>query len=310
MITQKMSRFRRAAALALVLPLAVGAVAACGDSAAPAGPAGSAPATSASAAGPVNAAPAAGLHMIATDGRKLAFHVTPGHSPTLVLDAGGGEDSSYWDALVPQLSRATGSQIITYDRAGMGASDEVPGPWQVKDAVGDLEAGLRRLGVTRNVVLVAHSQGGEIATYFVRDNPGLVSGAVLVDANLPQFFTDPEIARLVAATKPEVDAAKAGPSTQESRQLLATAASFAPVQHAYHQVSWPDAVPAIVIVSEKTPFDGSPEDVKRWHDAATAFAAAGPGRTLVTADGSSHEVPADRPDLVLTQIEKMTDARS
>ena len=97
MTTQKISRFHRAA-LALVLPVAViAAVAGCDGSAAPkAAPAASSvaavPSTSTNPAGPASAAPAAGLHMIANNGHQLAFHVTPGSSPTIVLDAGGGED--------------------------------------------------------------------------------------------------------------------------------------------------------------------------------------------------------------------------
>jgi hypothetical protein len=58
-------------------------------------------------------------------------------------------------------------------------------------------------------------------------------------------------------------------------------------------------------VSEKTPFDGSPQDVQLWHDAAAAFVEAGPDRTLVTAEGSSHEIPTDKPALVLKEIEQM-----
>jgi len=308
MTTPKMSRSQRAA-LALVPAVAVvGAVAACGDPGAPKAAPAARPAASAPGAGPATSAPAAGLHMIANKGHRLAFHVTPGHSPTLVLDAGGGEDSSYWDALVPQLSQATGSQIITYDRAGMGASDEVKGPWDGRAAASDLQAGLRELGVTRDVVLVSHSQAGEVATYFVRANPGVLSGAVLVDANLPQFFTDTEIQRIVAASTPQIEALKKQPSTKANRQLIATAEDFGPTHQAYHQVSWPDSVPVTVIVSEKTPFDGSSQDAQRWRDAAAAFVATGPGRTLVTAQGSSHDVPKDKPALVLKEIEQMADA--
>jgi pimeloyl-ACP methyl ester carboxylesterase len=303
---RKMSRLHRAT-LALVLPVAlVGTVAACSEAAVPApGPAAAAPAASTDAAEPASSAPAAGLHMIDYEGRRLAFHVTPGHSPTLVLDAGGGEDSSYWDALVPQLSQATGSQIITYDRAGVGASDEVKGPWDGRAAASELQAGLRELGVTRDAVLVSHSQAGEVATYFARANPGVLSGAVLVDANLPQFFTDAQIERLVAITTPEIEALKEQPSTKQNRQLIATAEDFGPTHQAYHEVSWPDSVPVTVVVSEKTPFDGSPQDAQRWRDAAAAFVAAGPDRTLVTAEGSSHDVPKDKPALVLEEIEEM-----
>lgn len=300
---------RRVLPTMLLLAVTAGTLTACSETGA------SAPADSASSA---SAAPTASaskpaadptLHMINDDGRRLAFHVTPGHSPAIVLDAGGGLDSSYWKNLVPKLAAATGSEIITYDRTGLGDSDEVPGPWKVESAVSDLEIGLRELGVTRNVILVSHSQAGEVATYFTRANPRLVSGAVLVDASLPELYTDKEIARLVAANKPQVDAAKADPSTKENRQLIATAENYAPMHRAYHQVSWPGSVPATVIVSEKTPFDGSPEDAQLWRDAATAFAKAGPDRTLVTAEGSSHDIPSERPGLVLSEIEKMAIAR-
>ncbi|MFC9678998.1 alpha/beta fold hydrolase [Streptomyces sp. NPDC056948] len=245
------------------------------------------------------------LHMIDNGGHRLAFHVTQGHGSTVVLDSGGGEDSSYWKDLVPRLHAATGATVITYDRAGLGKSDVVPGPWKVESAVSDLKSGLRQLGVTKNVTLVSHSQAGAIATYFARGNPTMLSGAVLVDANLPPFFTDEEIARLVALSRPQVDAAKKDPDRPRNRQLISTAQSFVSTNKAYHKLTWPDAVPATVVVSEKTPFDGSPEDAQRWRDAAASFVQDGPHRKLVTAKGTSHDVPKDRPDLILKEIENM-----
>jgi len=139
------------------------------------------------------------LHMVANKGHKLAFYVTPGRLPPLVLDAGGGLDASYWNNLVPVLATKTnGSMIITYDRAGMGRSDEVPGPWNPLHAVSNLKAGLRALGVTRDVILVSHSLAGEIATYLARSSKW-VAAAVLVDASLPNFYTDSMIKALIAA---------------------------------------------------------------------------------------------------------------
>ncbi|MEU4221049.1 alpha/beta hydrolase [Actinoplanes sp. NPDC026623] len=311
--TQAVSRLRRAV-LALVLPVAVlGAVSGCGDSSAPrtshaTGPAAPAPAASTTEAGPANPAPTAGQHMITNNGHRFAFYLTPGHSPAIVLDSGGGEDHTQWKDIVPQLSKATGSQIITYDRAGLGNSDEVKSPWDGRAAASDLQTGLRELGVTHNVILVSHSQAGEVATYFARANPGVLSGEVLVDANVPQFFTDTEIQRLVAVTAPHIETLKKQPSTQANRQLIATSENFGPTHQAYHKVSWPDSVPVTYIASEKTPFDGSPQDAQHWRDAAAAFVSAGPGRTLITATGSSHEIPQDKPQLVVDEIEKMVAA--
>lgn len=307
------STYRALSALAL-LTLTAGAVTACGDnepaskSSASHPAAASRPAASHPAASPAAAPGTSKLRMITNDGHRVAFHVTQGNGRTIVLDAGGGEDSSYWNDLVPKLHADTGATVITYDRPGLGKSDVVPGPWKVESAVSDLKSGLQQLGVTGNVTLVSHSQAGEIANYFAKENPKMLSGAVLVDANLPQLFTDEEIARLAAASAPQVAAAKKDPDDPKNRQLLSTAASYVPMHRAFHQVVWPDAVPATYIVSEKTPLEASPVDAQRWRDAATLFVKSGPGRTLVTAKGSSHDVPKDRPDLVLKEIEGMVAA--
>ncbi|MCQ8193944.1 alpha/beta fold hydrolase [Streptomyces rugosispiralis] len=290
-----------------LLAVTAGVVTACGDEGSPA-PASTSSASTSAAPGARGAAKTE-LHMVENDGHRLAFHVTDGSGPVIVLDAGGGEDSSYWKDIVPKVRTATGAKIITYDRAGLGHSETVAGPWQVESAVSDLKTGLHKLGVTKDVILVSHSQAGEIATYLTKENPGLVSGSVLVDASLPPLYTDEEIARIVAANQPAVDAAKKDPSKPQNRQLISTAESYTPMHKAYHHISWPDTVPTTVIVSEKTPFDGSPEDAQRWRDAAATFVRQGPDRTLITAKRSSHDVPKDRPALVLKEIEKMVSAQ-
>lgn len=240
-------------------------------------------------------------HLIDVDGHKIAFHVTPGHGPTIVLDAGGGLDSSYWDAIVPELAKRTGSEIITYDRAGFGASDEVGGAWNVHSATRDLAVGLEKLHATHRVILVAHSLAGEIATYLVEQHPEWFVGAVLVDANIPDYFTDEAIARGMAIYAPLLAATKSAPPSKSGRQLLAVAGSFAETSRDFHGAIWPASVPAIVIVSEKTPFD-DPADAQWWKDAHAQFARRAPNRRLVNAVGSSHDVAHDRPDVILSAI--------
>ncbi|MGW4074545.1 alpha/beta fold hydrolase [Streptomyces asiaticus] len=291
----------RALSAVALLALSAGAVTACSDNESSAGH--SVTSSASSTATPGTGQGRTVQRMIDNHGHRLAFYVTQGKGSTIVLDAGGGEDASYWKAFIPKIHQATGARIITYDRAGMGKSDVVPGPWKVQDAVSDLKAGLEQLGATKDVTLVSHSEAGEIATYFAKENPKMLSGAVLVDASLPPLYTDEEIARIYAAGRPQVEAAKKHPDTPQNRQLIATAQSYVPMHQAYHKVSWPQSVPATVIVSQKTPFDGSPQDAQRWRDAAASFVEEAPNRTLVTAKNSSHDIPKDRPGLVLKEIE-------
>jgi pimeloyl-ACP methyl ester carboxylesterase len=251
-------------------------------------------------------AASASTQMIERAGHKIAFHVTPGDSPIIVLDAGGGLDSSYWASLVANLSAKTGSEIISYDRPGFGASDEVKGPWSLRSATDDLAFGLQKLGATHGVILVAHSLAGEIAICLAHQHPKWILGAILVDANVPEFFTDQQIARQEAIFAPVIAKMKDAPSTQETRQLLAVAESFSETARSFHRMSWPDTIPADVIVSEKTPFD-DPVDADAWRAAHAKFAARANGRKLIIADKSSHDVAHDRPDVIETAISDMID---
>jgi pimeloyl-ACP methyl ester carboxylesterase len=239
--------------------------------------------------------------LVDVNGHKIAFHVTPGHAPTIVLDAGGGLDASYWDTFVPELAKRTGSQIITYDRAGFGASDEVSGPWDVHTATKDLEVGLEKLHATQHVILVSHSLAGEIATYLTGEHPKWFAGVVLVDANVPDYFTDAAIERGKAIYAPVLAKIKASPPTKPGRQLLALSESFVETSRAFHAATWPASVPAVVIVSEKTPFE-DPADAQWWRDAHAQFAKHAPNRRLVTATGSSHDVAHDKPEVILKAI--------
>lgn len=248
--------------------------------------------------------PGSVTRMIQSDGHRIAFHVTPGRLPVIVLDAGGGLDSSYWNGIVPELSRRTGSEIITYDRAGMGASDDVKGAWSLPGAARDLAAGLEQLGATHDVIMVADSMAGEVATALAQRHPEWLSGAVFVDASVPQFYTPEEVQRVAAETRPMIAALRSAPSTQANRQLLAYADSFAETSRAFHDMSWPATVPVTVIASGTTPFD-SPRDASLWRQAHSRFVQHAPNRRLVTADGSSHDVVHDKPAIVMTAIGEM-----
>ena len=65
-----------------------------------------------------------------------------------VLDAGGGNDASYWNALVPVLAQQTGATVVTYDRTGSGRSSDVPGAFSAAANLGvdDLDGVLADLG--------------------------------------------------------------------------------------------------------------------------------------------------------------------
>jgi pimeloyl-ACP methyl ester carboxylesterase len=247
-------------------------------------------------------------HDVVVHGHHLTFHVLPGRLPALVLDAGGGTDSSYWNSIVPELAKRTGSEIVTYDRAGLGASDEVPPPYRIEDAVTHLESGLTQLGITHDLILVPHSYGGEIATYLAMRHPDWLSGAVLVDTDVPEFFTDEEVAHMGPIIQPMVAKEAADHPSKQTRTQKAITDDFDESSRAFHKAAWPESIPCIVIVSEKTPFPPSMTfDTALWIQAHKDFAAKAPNRTLIFAKGSSHDIAHERPELIVDAAGKLVE---
>ena len=254
--------------------------------------------------GAASAAPTIALwpRDISVNGHNIRFYVLAGKLPALVMDAGGGADSAYWQSIIPALSRRTGSEIITYDRAGLGGSDEVRPPFKMEDAVTDLESGLRQLGATHDLVLIAHSFAGEIATYLALKHPDWISGAVLVDTKVPEFFSDEEINHLDPIVRPLVAAGVAAHSDKRTRTLEAIEEANVPTSVAFHKAAWPTSMPCYVVLSSTTPFPPVPElkiDAERWRQAHVTFAKRAGNRELVVASGSSHDIAHDRPDVIV-----------
>jgi pimeloyl-ACP methyl ester carboxylesterase len=110
-------------------------------------------------------------------GYRLQFHIMAGKSPTIIFEAGGGDDSSAWRDTVPAVASKTGARIITYDRAGFGQSEPNPGAYSITQEVEALERGLKRLQINRDLILVPHSYGGFLATLFAARNPVVGKGA-------------------------------------------------------------------------------------------------------------------------------------
>lgn len=101
--------------------------------------------------------------------------------PPVVLEAGLGNDSRVWSAVLPEVARTT--QVCAYDRAGMGASRRpAPRPHSNRQMAEELQQLLRATGVPEPYILVGHSMGGANVRYFAAESPEAVVGMVLIDS--------------------------------------------------------------------------------------------------------------------------------
>jgi len=125
--------------------------------------------------------------LVDVGGHRLYIECTGSGSPTVVLQSGLGESSSYWARIAPAVAQAT--TVCVYDRAGHGRSDEPAGPQDGIALATDLHTLLERAGVPGPYVLVGHSSGGPYVRVFAARYPDQVAAMVLLDAQPADAFT-------------------------------------------------------------------------------------------------------------------------
>jgi pimeloyl-ACP methyl ester carboxylesterase len=115
----------------------------------------------------------------------------PSASPTVVLESGAFGTSADWGRVLDDL--AVGGRVCAYDRAGVGASPPRAGAEDVTSIAEELAALLDRLGETRPVILVGHSNGALYAEAFAAIWPERVAGLVYVNGVTSNDIADPAL---------------------------------------------------------------------------------------------------------------------
>ncbi len=104
-------------------------------------------------------------------------------SPTLVLEAGLGDDFLSWRRVQPALSGMT--RVCSYDRAGYGWSTSRPGPRDTDDVAEELHSLIAEAHIEGPIVLMGHSAGGLFIRKYASLYPQGIVGMVFVDASTP-----------------------------------------------------------------------------------------------------------------------------
>lgn len=118
--------------------------------------------------------------MIDVGGYRLHINVQGEGKPAVVLDSGLGCSSLNWALVQPKLSES--NLVCSYDRAGMGWSEESPNKRTCQNMVDELHTLLHKAAIPSPYILVGHSLGGVNVRLFASKFPSEVAGIVLVDA--------------------------------------------------------------------------------------------------------------------------------
>jgi pimeloyl-ACP methyl ester carboxylesterase len=244
--------------------------------------------------------------LVDVGGRRLWTSVAGNGTPAIVFEAGGGDDSSVWSAIEPEVRRRNGVRTLVYDRAGLGRSDPPPdGEYRIGDEAAALMRVLDARRLARPIVLVAHSYGGFVAMLVTAGDPR-VAGVVLVDANLPAYFDDDVVERLLARYTPQFGELKQQ-APELARVMIPLMRSYPDTVREVRASGYPGALPTIDIAAERS-WGETPEENDDMRRAHADFVAAAPAvREGVVANGSGHYVMRDRPDVVLDAVARMVE---
>jgi len=120
---------------------------------------------------------------------NLYSHSEGEGQPTVILEAGAGDCHLTWSLVQPKIAKA--SRVISYDRAGLGYSETISEPRNLKRFTTELEQLLNRENVKGPLILVGHSLGGLLMLHYAFSYPENVVGIVLVDSTHEQQMHHP-----------------------------------------------------------------------------------------------------------------------
>jgi len=245
-------------------------------------------------------------------GYNLNFRIISGQGPSILLESGGGWDSTEWNALAPRLAYETGATIIAYDRAGFGKSDLPETKYDLREDTAALWRGLRTLGLDRNLILVGHSYGGFLIRFEAAEHPDTVRGLVFVDPFTVEFVdmfgieycnNHPMMGKL------PFDISR--PETLNKMQRAAIRMVGAPVSNLAEKIAVirkaviPEGIPVRIITSG-TAWLPKPEERKAWRESHERLTASIKGAVLVLAEKSGHMIPFSQPDLLVSVVSEVT----
>ncbi|WP_260735593.1 alpha/beta fold hydrolase [Tunturiibacter lichenicola] len=249
-------------------------------------------------------------------------------APTVVIEQGAGELSSYWWALQDEIAKF--ASVCTYDRAGIGWSDSVASSRTIEDRTHELHTLLTNAGVKGPYIFVAHSYGGLIVRSYFHEYPSEVAGLILVDTPEESSIFQDDV--LDFYSKARVMQRAVGYAAQfgilrllrhwipldrygfwltrfsEYAALCDDLASLERVPRSMRSSKSAGSFGSLpmVVITHGKPFPG-PFDVleKNWSNSQKQLAALSTDSVLIVAENSNHMIQHDEPALVVDAVQSM-----
>ena len=122
--------------------------------------------------------------MIEVDGLRYHLNCVGAGAPTVILEAGLGENSLSWFPIQDEISK--GTQVCSYDRAGLGWSEGTRKSFSLNQISETLYKLLRKGNIEAPYIMVGHSRGGIYVRNFYHNFSPEVTEIVFLDSTHEQ----------------------------------------------------------------------------------------------------------------------------
>lgn len=216
----------------------------------------------------------------------------PSEFPTVIMDAGYGDYSKAWESIYPEISKLT--QVILYDRAGLGKSGRSSNPRTTLFMVEELRGLLKSKNILPPYILVGHSYGGVNMRLFNNMYPQDVAGLVLIDST-PEDYQE----RFLPSMSDEFKEAYIKQFTLEG--------DFHEFKESLDQLHVSNKItdtPTIVVsAGKKAHYSNESQALwNRMQEEILRFTTKG---EFVVAEKSAHYIQNDEPQVVINTIERL-----
>jgi len=272
--------------------------------------------------------------LIDVGGYRLHLNCSGTGGPTVVLDF--GLDGSYLDWYRVQPAIAQFTRVCSYDRAGYGWSDVTGKPRLPSVMAEELHTLLSAAGEKPPYLLVAHSFGSFNALMYRHQHPNDVAGLVLVDGAhpdelLPFYFNKKVWLRMMQFTMPFGLPRWRGWCGSGPPEIARMKRAVSCQSHVYatHYAQWkafPESANEIrrlgslgnlplVVISRDQNRPSAADDVvsskreQHWSTLQRQLTGLSSNSTHVTATGSGHSIPSQRPDVIVDAVKNLVTER-
>jgi pimeloyl-ACP methyl ester carboxylesterase len=113
--------------------------------------------------------------------KLVAYSVIRNTKYLVVFESGLGDDHTPWikKNIIKKVSTVT--DVLLYDRAGIGKSEISPGPRNIERLSAELGSVINKFSKGRKIILVGHSLGGLIVRDYAIKNPEKTAAILFVD---------------------------------------------------------------------------------------------------------------------------------